>query len=74
MGYFIKSESLSWFGDYPQEYETILDALDKLKVFCVEKNNDGTLEFRERADDWNCATLTKDDVVALIGELIGLIK
>jgi hypothetical protein len=50
----------------------VLDALHKAGVFVVHKATDGRFFFEEACDHYNCAFLTKEQVLALADELRAL--
>ena len=68
--YKIFNVSREWFVDQPEEFETILEAFDKAGVFTIEKEKNGDLTFTEGADDYNSITLNKEQVFALIKEIV----
>ena len=54
--------------------ETLLEALHYARIFSVEKKEDGRFCFRESCDDYFCAILTKEQVLALADELRALVE
>jgi len=51
------------------ERETILETLDKARIFSVEKTDDGTFMFQESCDFCFGAELTRKQVLMLANEL-----
>jgi hypothetical protein len=59
-------------GDWiiTHEYgETMLEAIEKARVFTAEKQDNGTVEIREACDGFYYVRLRKDQILQLIDEL-----
>ena len=55
-----------------KEYNTILEAMDDIRVFDIERLSNGNFEIVEGCDSCFAAELTKDQILALSRELAGL--
>ena len=53
------------------EYVTILEYLEDMRIFSVGKSGDGFL-FVEGCDSWFAVTLTKEQMIMLAKEILGL--
>jgi len=52
------------------EYDSVLQAMEKGYVFTIENNDDGTFDMCEGCDNYYSATLTKEQLIMLGQEII----